>query len=272
MSTSPTAFSPPARSFREALITQKRVIGALIMREVHTRFGRENVGYLWLFLEPMLLASVIGLLHYEAGHNEYGGDIKPLPFAVIGYTVFILFRGVVNRSEGVIEANAPLLYHRSVTILDMILARALLEFASLFATFTVIMTIIIFSGLADLPARPLYLMLGWGFMWWYCLGHSLIITALTHDNRTAGRLVHPYTYFMTGLSGAFYQVKWLPPTVREWAGWLPTTTIFETARYGYFESANDDYAYYGYLSAVCLISTWIGLILVRRTRHKIHLS
>jgi capsular polysaccharide transport system permease protein len=262
----------PRGSFLKALTVQTRVIGALILRELHTRYGRENVGYLWMFLEPMLLASVIGLLHYETGHTAYGGDIKPLPFGVIGYTTFILFRGIVNRAEGAIEANAPLLYHRSVTVLDIILARAMLEFAAVFSTFAIIMTLIVFSGLADPPARPLYLMLGWALMWFYCLGHSLVITAFTYERRTLGRLVHPYSYFMTGLSGAFYQMSWLPSGVRAWAAWLPTTTIFETVRYGWFDSAKDDYCYFGYTAAFCLISIWIGLVAVRRTRDRIHLS
>lgn len=272
MSTSSFGAPPAARSFLAALRVQMRVLGALILRELHTRYGRENVGYLWMFLEPMLLASVIGLLHAESGHTAYGGDIKPLPFGVIGYTTFILFRGIVNRSEGGIEANAPLLYHRSVTVLDLILARALLEFAAVFATFAIIMMLVVFIGMAEPPARPLYLMLGWGLMWWYCVGHSLIITAITYERRTVGRLVHPYSYFMTGLSGAFYMMSWLPSGIREWAEWLPTTTIFETVRYGWFDSAKDDYCHYGYVSAVCLISTWIGLVLIRRTRDRIHLT
>jgi len=272
MSFSPIAKAAQATSFPEALHIQARVVGALIMRELHTRYGRDNVGYVWLFFEPMMLASVIGLMHYETGHTEYGGDIKPLPFAILGYTVFILFRGIVNRSEGVIEANAPLLYHRSVTVLDMVLARAILEFAAVFGTFAIIMALIISANLAEPPARPLYLILGWALMWWYCLGHSLIITAWTYENRTVARLVHPYSYFMTGLSGAFYQMKWLPPAVRDYAEWLPTTSIFETVRYGYFETATDDYTFYGYVCAVCLVSTWAGLVLVRRLRNRIHLS
>ena len=67
MSTAPIAAAPARGSFMVALKVQLRVIGALILRELHTRYGRENVGYLWMFLEPMLLASVIGLLHYESG-------------------------------------------------------------------------------------------------------------------------------------------------------------------------------------------------------------
>jgi capsular polysaccharide transport system permease protein len=272
MSTLPADLLPPQPSFGASLKAQGRVIGALIMRELHTRYGRENIGYLWLMLEPMILASVIGLLHFETGHTVYGTDIKPLPFGVLGYTVFILFRGIVNRAEGAVEANAPLLYHRQVTVLDIIFARSLLEFAGVFSTFTIIMTLLCFVGLADPPARPLYLMLGWLMMYLYCVGHSLLITAATYENRTLGRLVHPYTYFMTGLSGSFYQVSWLPPGVRWWAGWLPTTSIFETARYGWFQSTTDDYAYYVYTFGVCLVTIWMGLVLIRRMRDKIHLA
>ena len=263
---------PPRGSFLTALRVQMRVLGALILRELHTRYGRENVGYLWMFLEPMMLATVIGLMHYESGHSPAGGDIKPLPFGVIGYTTFILFRGIVSRAEGALEANAPLLYHRSVTIIDIVFSRALLEFASVFTVFAVLMTLITFAGLADPPARPLYLILGWALMWWFCIGQALVITAITYERRTLGRLVHPYTYFMTGLSGAFYMVSWLPPGIREWAEWLPTTTVFETVRYGWFESATDDYAFWGYLSGFCLLQMWVGLLGVRMMRDKIHLA
>ncbi len=269
--TTPLA-QPQRRSFFQAFAVQKRVIGALILRELHTRYGRENVGYLWMFLEPMLLASVIGFLHFEEGRAVYGQDIKPLPFAVLGYTTFILFRGIVNRAEGAIEANAPLLYHRSVTVFDIILARALLEFGAIFMTFVIIMTLVVFVGLADPPARPLYVIFGWVLMWLFCMGHSLIITAATYERRTLGRFVHPYTYFMTGLSGAFYIMSWLPRGVRYYAEWLPTTTIFETVRYGWFESAKYDYCFFGYCLAFCLTTIWIGLVMLRSIRDKIHLS
>ena len=40
-----------------ALRVQSNVVGALILRELHTRFGRENIGYLWIFAEPLLLMA-----------------------------------------------------------------------------------------------------------------------------------------------------------------------------------------------------------------------
>src|SRR3546814_5552704 len=33
---------------------QRNVVAALFMREVLTRFGRHNIGFLWMFVEPML--------------------------------------------------------------------------------------------------------------------------------------------------------------------------------------------------------------------------
>ena len=32
---------------------QRRVIGALMIRELITRFGRENIGFLWVMVEPL---------------------------------------------------------------------------------------------------------------------------------------------------------------------------------------------------------------------------
>ena len=49
-------------SFVESLMIQVRVVGALLMREIITRYGRNNIGFLWLFVEPLLLTLVIVLL------------------------------------------------------------------------------------------------------------------------------------------------------------------------------------------------------------------
>ena len=47
---------------RIADLAKMNVIGALIMRELHTRYGRENIGYLWMVLEPMTLAVAVSSL------------------------------------------------------------------------------------------------------------------------------------------------------------------------------------------------------------------
>lgn len=259
-------------SFLGALSTQMRVLGALMMRELHTRYGRENIGYLWLFGEPLILASVMASLHSGSGHTAYGSDIKPVPFTVIGYTTFIMFRGIVNKSEGSLEANGPLLYHRMVTIFDLVLARSLLEAASTVVAYVVLLLLLTGFGVMQFPVRPLYLALALVSMLWFAWAHALIITAASHDNRTVGRLVHPYTYFMIPLSAAFFQVEWIPEPYRTYITWFPLSHILELARYGQFQSGTLKYFDGFYLWSWCIVLTWIGLLMVRYYRERIHLS
>ena len=52
MSNSP--FVSTSGSLRRSLAIQSRIVRALLLREILTRFGRHNIGFLWLFVEPML--------------------------------------------------------------------------------------------------------------------------------------------------------------------------------------------------------------------------
>lgn len=266
-----SASRPIASSFATGLATQMRVIGALLLRELHTRYGRENIGYLWLIGEPLMLASVMALLH-TSGHTVYGSDIKPLPFIVIGYTTYIMFRGIVNRSDSALTANAPLLYHRMVTIFDIVMARALLEAAGTFLAYAVLMTLLWSLGLVMPPAHPLYLYAAEGLMFWYALGNSMIIASITFHNRTVERLVHPYSYFMIPLSASFYQVEMVPEPYRSWLMWVPLPHIMEMARYGQFRTATLKYCDPWYVVAACVILTWVGLVTMRIYRNKVHLN
>ncbi len=264
-------FQPPrVQSFYSAFVTQMRVIGALLMREIHTRYGRDNIGYLWLIGEPLMLASVIALIHTR-GHAQFGSDIQPIAFAIVGYTTYIIFRGIVNRSEGTLESNAPLLYHRMVTVMDIVLARTILESAGVFLAYTVLMVLCVSIGACDPPARPLFLFAGQATMVWMSWAQSLILTALTHERPLVGRLTHPYTYLMIPISGAWVPMAFLPPTYRYYLSWAPLPNIFELVRYGQFDSANLDYFDPYYLYGMCLILTWIGLVMMRQARRRVHL-
>lgn len=254
-----------------SLTVQMRVIGAILLREMHTRYGRDNIGYVWMVAEPMLLATVIGLMH-SGERTSYSGNISALPLAVFGYTVFIMFRGIVNRSEGAMEANGPLLYHRMVTVEDVVFARAVLEAGGTSANIIIMVSLMTLLGFTDLPARPLYVMMGVGFLFWMSFAQSLIVTAISHDNKTVGRLVHVYTYFMIPLSGAFFQLEWLPASFRDALLWSPMPHIFEMARYGEFEAATDKYFDILFLTSWCMVLTLFGFISTRIMRRHMHLN
>jgi capsular polysaccharide transport system permease protein len=262
---------PQGSPMQRGFTVQRNVIGALILRELHTRYGRENIGLIWLVLEPMILAVGIALIHSRAP-THFGTDMKPVPFTLVGYCNFIMFRGIFARAEGAIEANLTLLYHRTVSILDVMLSRALLEAAGTVFAFVLLMGIAIAAGMANLPERPHFLVLGILEMFALSFSWSLVIVWITHDNRSVARLVHPIGYLMMPLSGAFFALKWLPVEIAEAFTWVPMAHVFETLRYGQFRSATADFVDPWYLGTWILGPLLIGLLGISVLRGKIHMS
>jgi len=251
---------------------QRRVIGAMILRELHTRYGRDNIGYLWLIGEPMILASIITLIHATTPSTHFASDIGAVPFTIIGYTIFIIFRGVFNRSEGAIHANQTLLHHQMVSIFDILLARAIIEVAGCFIVLCILLLLASALGYADLPERPLYLLSAVGFMAWWSFALGTLAAVYTYGSEALARLMHPFSYFMIPLSGAFYQMSWLPASWQQTLSWFPMPLIFEQARYGQFRSASDTYVAPGYVAVVCAILTAWALSALRRLRRHVHVS
>ena len=161
---------------RVAAATQLRVIGALVLREMHTRFGRDNIGYLWMFIEPSILAVAVVGIHAGAG-TRFGHGMQVASFALSGYVPFLLFRGIVLRAGPTIEANRSLLVHRFITLLDLLVARAVLEFLTISATFLMLLSLFAAFGLANLPDRPLTSLTGMVLLWWISFGMSMVFCA-----------------------------------------------------------------------------------------------
>jgi capsular polysaccharide transport system permease protein len=250
---------------------QFTVIGALVLRELHIRFGRNNVGYLWMIGEPLMLAGVISGIHaFQPGH--YGTSIPPGAFTLLGYTIYIIFRGTFNRAESIVEGNATLLYHRAISVLNISIARVVVEAAGAVSALIILTCVALALNMVELPPRPLYLFAGIGWMVWLSFALGLNVSAITFERSTLGRMVHPISYFMLPASGGWWMMDWLTPTLRDIMVWNPMAIIFEYSRYGMFEAAPDTYLYGGYVTTWCAIFTYTGLLGVRRLRHRIHLS
>ena len=132
------------QSLLRAWRVQRQVIGALLMREVLTRFGRHNIGFFWLFVEPMIFTLGVAALWTFAGMHNHS-NIPIVAWAVTGYSSVLLWRNMPSRCVGAVGPNLALMYHRNVKVIDIYLARLLLEaggatlsFAQLAADFTAV--------------------------------------------------------------------------------------------------------------------------------------
>ena len=267
-----TAAGPTGRgSIGRGFAVQSHVIGALLMRELHTRFGRDNIGYLWAVFEPGLLAVAVTIMHVAAS-SRTGFGMDPIPFWVVGYTPFCMFRAMVLRAEAAIESNRTLLYHRMVTITDLLLARGLLEFASTAVAMAILLGFTWLCGMGNLPDRPLLLLAGMAQLWWLSFAISLLVAAGAEYSTVVQRITHPATYICLPLSGAFFLLKWLPRSARDVLVWSPLVSPFEQMREGQFAVLDSAYIFPGYVVGWSLALTVLGLFAIRVTRRRMHLE
>src|SRR5712675_2345529 len=94
-------------SLLRSLAIQRRVLHALLMREIITRFGRENLGVLWLVVEPMLFTLGVATLWTAAGLHR-GSPIPLVAFAVTGYSSVLMWRNSANRACSAVVQNRSL--------------------------------------------------------------------------------------------------------------------------------------------------------------------
>lgn len=247
---------------------QMRVIGALIIREMHTRFGRHYMGYIWLYFEPLLLGVCIGLIH---AWRDRPMTFGPFEFHAVGYILFFVFRGILNRATIAINMNRPLLYHRSVTLPDVFFARHIIEFLSCTGVMlAMLFGLFVVNG--SLPESPIKMALAMIMMALFSQGLAFLAAALAAAVEGSERLVHAITYLLLPASGLFFLVEWLPEWLEEMALWIPTVHLFELLRDGQFGSrfhAQYDLAYiWGWI----MVTHLLGLAALRVTRARIGLE
>jgi capsular polysaccharide transport system permease protein len=108
-------------------------------------------------------------------------------------------------------------------------------------------------------------------MLWFSFAVSMLVCAGTHVSHLVARVLHPLTYLLMPLSGAFFMLKWIPQPYRGWLGWFPMTQIFELVRTGQFASVESPYFDIPYIVGCCLLLTFFGLATIRITRRNIQL-
>jgi len=241
---------------------QGRVIGALLMRDMVVRYGRENIGFLWLIVEPLILTTGVMVLWSFMRQSEHG--VTLVAFVLTGYMPLTLWRHISSQTVSCLRHNLPLLYHRNVRPLDLLIARSILEFAgSTLALVAVYITL----RLADLlePYADLGLALsGWLFMAWLAFAAGLVLAALSEQFDFVEKLVAPLQYLLLPVSGVFFMVSWLPSWVQEIALYVPMVHCYEMFRAGIIGPSVDARYDTSYLLACCLIGTLLGLLLVRQ--------
>ena len=252
----------------QSLGIQRRVLHALLMREIITRFGRKNLGVLWLVGEPMLFTLGVATL-WSMIRLHAGSPIPIVAFAVTGYSSVLMWRNSATRSASAIAQNKPLLFHRNVRVIDVLLTRIALEIGGATGSFIVLSSLFTFVGWMPMPEDLLKVMCGWFMLAWFGASLALLIGAGTAFSEIVERLWHPAAYILFPISGAAFMVEWLPASMQKIVLLLPMVHGVEMLREGYFGAVERTHYDIGYMAICCLIITLAGLYLVREAGRRV---
>jgi len=260
--------APPEHlGLRKAFRLHLGVVGALMLREVKTRFGRHRLGYIWAFIEPVSHIGFWFAIRSVMGMHMTVADMSSTLFLATGVITFIMFSDVASYVRGSIAGNRALLAFPIVRNIDAITARFLLESSVMLVVGTSTFALLVISGQAAWPAHWEEIALAVSGMLLLGLGFGAFNSIAAILSPAYANFLGTINRFLYFSSGVMYCPEHLPPEALQLIAWNPAlhgVELFREGWSGVYQSSVADPLYLFLWGASLLL---VGLCLERTTRH-----
>ena len=241
---------------------QKAVIHALVIRELKTRFGQYRLGIVWALLEPLMQIMFFMTLFYFRGRASVGGLELPV-FLATGLVPYLYFNKVISQSMGAVNANQNLFIYRQVRIFDAYLSRFLLEAVIAFVT---LITLVIGSwwfGYQVVVVNTLKFLLLFTLVSLFAFGTSLVFGVFNSLYPEVGKFIPVILRPLFFISGTFFTINDMPPSLHPYLLWNPLLHTFELMRSCFSAHYNTSLVSMEYLMICTLVAMTLGMLMYR---------
>lgn len=245
-----------------------RIVIALMLRELITRYGRKGLGFAWVIGEPLIFCLGVILL-WSVARPDYEHGIRMGPFVMTGYMSLLLLRHQITLSLSALQANVGLLHHRGIAVLHLYIARNILEFLGTTAAFVVVYAVLMALGQVSWPASLPLLYGGWFLLAFMANGLAMIFAALAIRYDVMERIVPLFTYILIPMSGVFFMAAWVPAAYRDAFLLIPLPHAVEMVRAGVFGEFVETYFDPLYALGWSALFNVTGLLLLGGARERI---
>lgn len=245
-----------------------RIVVALMMRELITRYGRKGLGFAWVIGEPLIFCLGV-LVLWSVARPDYEHGIRMGPFVMTGYMCLLLLRHQITLSLSALQANVGLLHHRGIAVLHLYIARNILEVLGTTAAFGVVYAVLMMLGQVSWPANLLLLYGGWFLLAFMATGLAMIFAALAIRYDVMERIVPLFTYILIPMSGVFFMAAWVPAAYRDTFLLIPLPHVVEMVRAGVFGEFVETHFDPLYALGWAAIFNVTGLLLLGGARERI---
>ncbi|WP_138468516.1 ABC transporter permease [Poseidonocella sp. HB161398] len=240
-----------------------RVVGALILREMATTYGKSPGGYLWAVLEPTLGIMVMALGFSLLVRTPPVGDNFMLFYAT-GLLPFSMYMDLSNKISGSITFSRQLLAYPSVTFIDAILARFLLNALMQMLVFYIILGGIIVIFQPEMIMNISQIALALSLIMYLALGIGLFNCFMFSYYPLYRQLWGIATRPLLICSGVFFTYDSLPPALQDWLWFNPILQIVGLMREGVYFQYDASYVSLSYIILFASVPALAGLFFLRR--------
>ncbi|WP_372801136.1 ABC transporter permease [Paracoccus seriniphilus] len=240
-----------------------RSIGALVLREMATSYGRSPGGYFWAVAEPVGGIVLLTLI-FSLGFRSPSLGTNFAIFYATGILPFLAFNSIANRVANSIKQSKALLAYPAVTFMDAILAKAIFNIVTQLLVAYIIFTFIIFTQ--DTRTDPQILGIAFAFLMSFTLAigvgclNCFLFNAFPWWQQVWSIITRPL--FL--MSCIFFVFDDLPNVVKPYLWFNPLIHVVGQMRRSFYPSYHGDYVSPLYVFAVALIPMVIGIALLQR--------
>jgi len=251
---------------RSPWVSQFLVIGALLQREMTSRFGKYRLGFFWMLLEPVLSVIFIGLILGSIAERT----VPEIPYAFFllnGFVFLKLFTGPMSTSVNALSANQGLLVYPAVRPLDPFLARFAFELLTSLFSFIVFCIVGMWLGV-ELSLLRLHVLLACFLITWVAgCGLGLLIGVGAAYVKEIEKVVPILQRPLLFISAILIPFTTLPQSVQNVLLFNPLVHTIEISRNSLFPFYFIERVNLLYPAAFAIVVAAIGLTVFRNNRH-----
>ena len=248
--------------------TQGRILLALILRDIHTRFFGHGLGYLIAIAWP-LTHIVVLLIVFSLGNRAVPyGDNMTL-FLATGVIPFMTFNYMSRFTMYSAAFNRPLLSFPTVKVMDILIARAILEFLSSCCTVILVLAVLWLVGIDFVPHDTLQAIYGMGACMLLGFGYGIIngVIAMAARAWLTGYQLAIICLYLT--SGIMFVPDAVPAQLRYFLWFNPILQGIEWVRSAYYDGYGANMLDKEYAIACGVLAVFFGLLVERLVRGRI---
>jgi capsular polysaccharide transport system permease protein len=241
------------------------VINAILLRDIRVRAGKFYTGYLVIFLMPFLHLGAVLIVFIATARVPPVGT-EPILFFGLSILPFVVFMYPSRQIVVGLGANRPLLYFPRVKIMDLIIARGVLEAANgMMVSALVFLVLFLITGDFS-PHDPFGLVCAILLTLYLGCAYGLVNALIAHAFQFwhyGFNILFPLLWI---LSGILFNPHAIPSPYTEYLAFNPLLHCVEYMRYSYFDGYPDDMVDVPYVfwMATCMIT--LGLSSERLSR------